>query len=181
MMTEIMTAQELSSYLKITTTTIYKLAQQGEIPSFKIGSEWRFKRELVDRWLERGAGHAPKKVLVVDDEPAICELYTRALDRKKYQVDVTYSGAEAIGVAAQNSYDYIFLDLKMPVMSGVETFKEIKKLNLRAMVVIVTAYPDSDLLVEAMKLGPLTVILKPFDLSEIQRSVESLVLMTTRV
>ncbi len=71
-MNEIMTAQELSTYLKITTTTIYKLAQQGEIPSFKVGSEWRFKKELVDRWLEKGVGHSPKKVLVVDDEPAIC-------------------------------------------------------------------------------------------------------------
>src|SRR5579872_1804939 len=179
-MTEIMTAQELSTYLKITTTTIYKLAQQGEIPSFKVGSEWRFKKELVDRWLENGAGHAPKKVLVVDDEPAICELYKRALDRKKYTVDVAHSGAEAITAASHSAYDYIFLDLKMPEMSGVETFKELKKLNLRALVVIVTAYPDSEMLVEAMKLGPLTVILKPFDLTEIQRSLESLVLMTSR-
>lgn len=81
-MSEIMTAQDLSAYLKITTTTIYKLAQQGDIPSFKIGSEWRFKKELIDRWLEKGAGHAPKKVLVVDDEPAICSLYARALDKK---------------------------------------------------------------------------------------------------
>ncbi len=180
-MTEILTAQELSAYLKITTTTIYKLAQQGEIPSFKIGSEWRFKRELIDRWLEKGAGHAPKKVLVVDDEPAICEMYKRALDRKKFQVDITYSGKQALELAAVNSYDYIFLDLKMPVLTGVDTFKEIKKMNVRALVVIVTAYPDSDLLVEAMKLGPLTVILKPFDLVEIQKSVESLSLMTSRV
>ena len=180
-MTDIMTAQELSTYLKITTTTIYKLAQQGEIPSFKIGSEWRFKRELVDRWLENGAGHGPKKVLVVDDESQICELYTRALDRKKYAVDMAFSGPEAISAATKTTYDFIFLDLKMPGMNGVETFREIRKLNLRTLVAIVTAYPDSELLVEAMKLGPITVILKPLDLSEIERSVGSLVLMTSKV
>jgi two-component system, response regulator, stage 0 sporulation protein F len=180
-MNEILTAQELSTYLKITTTTIYKLAQQGEIPSFKIGSEWRFKRELIDRWLENGAGHAPKKVLVVDDEPTICDLYLRALDKKKYAVDVVYSGPEAIGAVSRNNYDFIFLDLKMPGMNGVEAFKEIKKQNVRSIVVIVTAYPDSELLVDAMKLGPLTVILKPFDLGEIQKSIESLVLMTSKV
>ena len=179
-MSDILTAQELSSYLKITTTTIYKLAQQGELPSFKVGSEWRFKKELIDRWLENGAGRAPKKVLVVDDEPTICDLYQKALDRKKYSVEVAYSGPDAISKASLGSYDYIFLDLKMPGMSGVETFKEIKKRGIQAMVVIVTAYPDSDLLVEAMQLGPLTVILKPFDLSEIQKSLESLVLMTSR-
>lgn len=179
-MNEIMTAQELSAYLKITTTTIYKLAQQGDIPSFKIGSEWRFKKELIDRWLENGAGHAPKKVLVVDDENAICELYKRGLDKRKYQVEAANSGAEAIEAVKRSNYDFIFLDLKMPAMNGVETFKEIKKLNTRTLVVIVTAYPDSELLVDAMKLGPLTVILKPFDPVEIQRSIESLVLMTSK-
>ncbi len=179
-MSDILTAQELSTYLKITTTTIYKLAQQGEIPSFKIGSEWRFKKELVDRWLENGAGHAPRKVLIVDDEPALCELYKRALDRKRFLVDSVRSGQEGIQAATQNNYDFIFLDLKMPGMNGVEAFREMKKSGVRALVVIVTAYPDSDLLSEAMKLGPLTVILKPFDLNEIQRAVESLVLMTSR-
>src|SRR5579859_4972676 len=179
-MSEIMTAQELSAYLKITTTTIYKLAQQGEIPSFKIGSEWRFKKELVDRWLENGAGHAPKKVLVVDDEPTICDLYLKALDKKKYSVEAAHSGQEALNAISQAQYDFIFLDLKMPGMDGVETFKEIKKKNLRSIVVIVTAYPDSELLVEAMRLGPLTVVLKPFDMSEIQRSIESLALMTSK-
>jgi excisionase family DNA binding protein len=179
-MTDIMTAQELSAYLKITTTTIYKLAQQGEIPSFKVGSEWRFKRELVDRWLERGPGASLKRVLVVDDEASICDLYIKALDRRKYHVDISTSGREAIKLAGENQYDFIFLDLRMPEMNGVETFRGIKKLNLRSLVTIVTAFPESDLLAEAMKLGPLTVLLKPFDLAEIQKSVESVVLMTSR-
>ena len=179
-MNDIMTAQELSAYLKITTTTIYKLAQQGDIPSFKIGSEWRFKKELIDRWLEKGADLAPKKILVVDDETTICDLFSQALDKKKYKVDSAHTGHEAIAAASRTTYDFIFLDLKMPGMNGVEIFKEIKSLNLRSLVIIVTAYPDSELLVEAMKLGPLTVVLKPFDLSEIKRSVESLVLMTSK-
>ncbi len=177
---EIMTAQELSTYLKITTTTIYKLAQQGEIPSFKVASEWRFKKELIDKWLEKGSSPSQKKILVVDDESAICDLFSKALDKRKYVVEMVHSGAEGLEAASRSYYDFIFLDLKMPGMNGVEVFKEIKKLNLKSLVVIVTAYPDSEMLVEAMKLGPLTVVLKPFDLSEIQRSVESLALMTNR-
>jgi two-component system, response regulator, stage 0 sporulation protein F len=179
-MNEIMTAQELSAYLKITTTTIYKLAQQGEVPAFKIGSEWRFKKDLVDRWLERGAGLGVRKVLVVDDEPGICEMYRKGLDRKKFQVEAAHSGEEALQALRNSNYDLVFLDLKMPGMNGVETFREIKKLSIKALVVISTAYPDSELLSEAMKLGPLTVVLKPFDLNEIQRSVESLVPMTSK-
>ena len=177
---EIMTAQELSTYLKITTTTIYKLAQQGEIPSFKVASEWRFKKELIDRWLEKGSSISQKKILVVHDEIAICDLFMKALDKRKFSVDAVHSGNEGLEAASKTFYDFIFLDLKMPGMNGVDVFKEIKKLNLKSWVVIVTAYPDSDMLVEAMKLGPLTVVLKPFDLSEIQRSVESLILLTTK-
>lgn len=178
-MNEIMTAQDLSAYLKITTTTIYKLAQQGELPAFKVGSEWRFKKELIDRWLEKGAQSA-KKVLVVDDESAICELYQKALDKKKFSVDTANSGAEAVQMASLAQYDFVFLDLKMPGMNGVEAFKEIRKTQPKAIVAFVTAYPDSELLNEAMRLGPLTVILKPIDLGEIQKAVESLVLMTTK-
>ena len=59
-MNDILTAQDLSEYLKITTTTIYKLAQQGKIPCFKIGSEWRFKKDLIDKWLENPHGDDSK-------------------------------------------------------------------------------------------------------------------------
>jgi len=179
-MNDILTAQELSSYLKITTTTIYKLSQQGKLPSFKIGSEWRFKKELIDRWLESGAQTLSKRILVVDDEPGICELYVKGLDRRQYQVDAVYSGQAALEAVSRENYDFIFLDLKMPGFNGVDTFKELKARNVPAMIIIVTGYPDSELLVEAMRLGPLTVILKPFDLGEIKKSVDSLVQMTSK-
>lgn len=177
-MSDILTAQDLSEYLKITTTTIYKLAQQGKIPSFKIGSEWRFKKDLIDKWLEAGADNAPRKILVVDDEADICELFVRALSKRGFIVDTANTGQDGIRMATTQNYDLIFLDLKMPGMTGVETFKELKRLNVRSLTVIVTGYPDSDLLAETMKLGPLTIILKPFDLTEIQRAVEALVQMT---
>jgi excisionase family DNA binding protein len=177
-MNDILTAQDLSEYLKITTTTIHKLAQQGKIPCFKIGSEWRFKKDLIDKWLESGADNAPRKILVVDDEVDICELFVRALSKRGFLVDTANTGQDGIRMATTQNYDLIFLDLKMPGMTGVETFKELKRLNVRSLTVIVTGYPDSDLLAETMKLGPLTIILKPFDLSEIQRAVEALVQMT---
>jgi excisionase family DNA binding protein len=68
-MNDILTAQDLSEYLKITTTTIYKLAQQGKIPCFKIGSEWRFKKELIDKWLESGRKRAAldPRVMIADN------------------------------------------------------------------------------------------------------------------
>ena len=50
---EIMTVPELAKYLRIPRATAYKLAQEGRIPCQKVGRHWRFRKEAVDRWLEK--------------------------------------------------------------------------------------------------------------------------------
>ncbi|MBD3295846.1 MAG: helix-turn-helix domain-containing protein [Candidatus Omnitrophica bacterium] len=52
MVSTVMTLQELAEYLKMKTVTIYKHAQEGRIPGFKVGSKWRFKKDSIDRWIE---------------------------------------------------------------------------------------------------------------------------------
>jgi excisionase family DNA binding protein len=50
----VMTVRELSSYLRVHPSTIYKLLRRGELPGFRIGTDWRFNAEVIDRWcLER--------------------------------------------------------------------------------------------------------------------------------
>jgi excisionase family DNA binding protein len=51
-LSEIMTVKEVASYLKMKPVTIYKLAKQGKIPAFRVASFWRFKKDLIDKWLE---------------------------------------------------------------------------------------------------------------------------------
>jgi excisionase family DNA binding protein len=53
MKTDIMTIREVASYLKMTEKTIYKLAKERKIPAFKIGGNWRFKKEAIDEWIEK--------------------------------------------------------------------------------------------------------------------------------
>jgi len=50
----ILTIDELAEYLKIPKSTLYKLAQDGRIPGQKVGRHWRFRRDVIDRWLEQG-------------------------------------------------------------------------------------------------------------------------------
>lgn len=50
----ILTIDELSAYLKISKSTLYKLAQKGAIPGQKIGKHWRFKKDIIDQWLADG-------------------------------------------------------------------------------------------------------------------------------
>jgi len=48
---EIMTIEECAKYLKTSFSTLYKLAQEGEIPAFKLSGQWRFKKDLIDEWI----------------------------------------------------------------------------------------------------------------------------------
>lgn len=52
MTSNVMTVDEVADYLKMKVVTIYKHAQEGKLPGFKVGSKWRFKKETIDRWIE---------------------------------------------------------------------------------------------------------------------------------
>ena len=49
---DVLTIQELSDYLKISKSTLYKIVREGKVPSQKVGRHWRFRKEAIDRWLE---------------------------------------------------------------------------------------------------------------------------------
>jgi excisionase family DNA binding protein len=53
MANQMMTVDEVANYLKMKVVTIYKHAQQGRIPAFKVGSSWRFKKSTIDNWIEK--------------------------------------------------------------------------------------------------------------------------------
>jgi excisionase family DNA binding protein len=53
MASSMMTVEELAKYLKMKVVTIYKHAQEGKIPAFKVGSKWRFKKETIDEWIKQ--------------------------------------------------------------------------------------------------------------------------------
>ena len=54
----VMTIDELSDYLRISRSTLYKLAQEGRVPCKKVGRHWRFRKQAIDRWLEQGGVRA---------------------------------------------------------------------------------------------------------------------------
>jgi len=58
---EILTAKQLAEYLQMDEHTIYRLAKKGKIPAMKIGAEWRFKKNLIDKWIEEESLNTLKK------------------------------------------------------------------------------------------------------------------------
>jgi len=81
-----------------------------------------------------------KRILVIDDDLGIRQSFVLALSSLPYDVDTAESGAKGIEMEEQNSYDLIFLDLKMPGMNGVETLRQLRKTAKQTPVYIVTAF-----------------------------------------
>ena len=110
--------------------------------------------------------HAPI-ALVVDDDAQIREILTRGLAEYRWDSVAVDSAEAALELLEDRSFDLIFLDLMMAGMNGAEACKQIRGRDPSAQVVIVTGYPDSNLLAAALMSGPLGVMLKPFTMGEL--------------
>ncbi len=161
-MPKFMTLPELAQYLRFTRKTIYGFLKQDSIPAVQIGNKWRFDKHQIDRWLLDRSNRKPVQILVVDDEPLIGQLFEDSLNEPTYQVTTTLSSLEALELIKNRHFDLIFLDLLIPELDGAELFRQIRLENSGVPVVIITGYPDSEIMNRAMEYGPITVLKKPF-------------------
>ena len=104
------------------------------------------------------------QILIVDDNINLTKTMGFILKRKGHTVTTAKDGIEAIQQIKKDHFDIIFMDIKMPIMDGVETFKRIKKIKPEAIVMMMTAYAVEDLIQEAMDEGAYGIIYKPLDI-----------------
>jgi len=117
---------------------------------------------------------SPNRILVVDDEDEIRQLFVDILVPKGHQVVVAASGAEALERANEDDFDVIVLDIKMPGMNGVEAFHALKRLQPEARYVMITGYAGSDLVDQSLDQGALLCLNKPFGIADVLDLVRSL-------
>jgi len=108
-----------------------------------------------------------KKILVVDDEKAICEILEEFLSLFGHSVTSANSGADAIEVVHRARPDVVFLDIRMPGMSGLDVLKEIKALDSSVRVIMISAFGDEETESMARELGADGYIQKPVDLPDL--------------
>lgn len=106
-------------------------------------------------------------VLIVDDDVAFGQTLSDVLQAKGHQVAVATGGREALGQVKERPFTFILLDVRMPDMNGVETYKEIKKVRPGTPVVMMTAYAVLDLVQEALAEGAHSVMYKPLEIDEL--------------
>jgi len=111
-------------------------------------------------------------ILIVDDERRMTETLTDLLEELGYHVEVAFDGFEAIEKARSQFFDVILMDIRMPGINGVETFREIKKFRPEAAVMMMTAYSVEELVAEALKEGAYDVMYKPLDIGKVLEFIE---------
>ncbi|MEJ5351750.1 MAG: response regulator [Melioribacteraceae bacterium] len=125
-----------------------------------------FSKEV--KTLKRAEVPNPKaRILCVDDEDVILDSFRKILVLDGYSVDTVNSGPEAINLIKSHHYDFVFTDLKMPEMDGVEVTKSVKYLRPDIDVIIITGYATVETAVECMKLGAMDYVQKPFTEDEL--------------
>ena len=100
-------------------------------------------------------------ILIVDDEASLRQTLARILQRADYEVTTTASGAEAFTLLSQHSFDLVYLDIRMPDISGLEVLKTIHTKYPELPVILFTAQPDLNSAVEAVRSGAIDYLLKP--------------------
>jgi CheY-like chemotaxis protein len=118
--------------------------------------------------LKRAEVQNPKaKILCVDDEEVILGSFRKILVLDGYSVDTVETGQEALGLIQKHHYDFLFTDLKMPLMDGVEVCKSVKHLRPDIDVIIITGYASVETAVETMRYGAMDYVQKPFTEDEL--------------
>jgi two-component system response regulator PilR (NtrC family) len=108
------------------------------------------------------------RILIVDDEMSMRNLFSIMLAKEGYEVDVAEDGMAALSLLDKKIYDLVITDIIMPKIKGTELLKKVKEVHPETVVIMITAYASTESAVEAMKEGAYDYITKPFSVEEIK-------------
>jgi len=113
------------------------------------------------------------RILAVDDEEIILDSFRKILVLAGYSIDTVERGSEVLGLIRQNDYDFVFTDLRMPEMDGIEVTKAVKHLRPDIDVIVITGFASIETAVETVKFGAIDYIQKPFAEDELLEFVKT--------
>jgi DNA-binding NtrC family response regulator len=113
-----------------------------------------------------------QKLLIIDDEPNLLYSMTKALQRDSLRVITAETGAHGIGKVRLESPHAVVLDVRLPDAHGLDVFNEIRAIDARVPVIIVTAFSTMETAVEAMKRGAYEYLLKPIELDTLRGLID---------
>ncbi len=116
------------------------------------------------------------RILVVEDERALCETIVRSLRRLAYSVDPCYDGDTAIDLLGSERYDLVLLDLNLPGADGMTVLRTLRQTDRETRVLILSARSEVADKVEGLDAGANDYLAKPFHLEKLEARIRSLTL-----
>ncbi len=113
-----------------------------------------------------------KRVLLVDDEKEFVSTLAERLSLRKIKTAIATDGNEALQIIESDCPDIVLLDLKMPGLDGLEVLKQIKAINKRIKVLILTGHGSTREGIEGMRLGAFDYLMKPIDIDDLILKLE---------
>lgn len=113
------------------------------------------------------------RILIVEDEESLADLVANRLKKEKYIVDISLDGEEGLYNALEDLYDLIILDIMLPGINGIEILKEIRKNNIKAKVIMLTAKSELEDKLLGFNEGANDYIPKPFHIDEVVARVNA--------
>ena len=173
-MHNLLTVKETAKYLRIPLPTVYYLVQRGQLPAIQIGGRWRIKKNALDKDILKEEKSGQPTVLVVDDDESLQNLFKLFLKKIGFSRVVVGTVKEAIAALEKQRFDLVFLDLKLPDGPADDVYDFVKREQPDCPVIIITGYPDSEMLDRILAKGPVTVLKKPLKVEQLQQTVRIL-------
>ena len=118
-----------------------------------------------------------RKILVIDDEPEVCELLADFLRMQGYQAFSASRASDGLKIAEKEKPDLVLLDIMMPEMDGLECLQIIRKSSPSSIVIMVSGLKDEKVAKEAIRLGAYDYVGKPFDLAYLKDNLIARIFM----
>ena len=112
------------------------------------------------------------KILIVDDNISFCENLVEILNLEAYQAEYVDDGYKAIEAVKNNEFQLILMDIKMPMMNGIEAFREIRKIKPKIPVIMMSAFALEDLIKQGLQEGIFGILRKPFDMEKLFSTID---------
>ena len=173
-MHNLLTVKETAKYLRIPLPTVYYLVQRGQLPAIQIGGRWRIKKNALDKDILKEEKSGQPTVLVVDDDESLQNLFKLFLKKIGFSRVVVGTVKEAIAALEKQRFDLVFLDLKLPDGPADDVYDFVKREQPDCPIIIITGYPDSEMLDRILAKGPITVLKRPLKTEQLQQTVKIL-------
>ena len=112
------------------------------------------------------------RLLIVDDEEDLMRTIVNRLNKRNFEATGVLSGEEALETIKKETFDIVVLDVKMPGISGIETLRELKKIDPEIEVILLTGHASVDAAVDGMKLGAYEFLMKPCKIEELIEKID---------